>query len=89
MSSNNPSWLPKFFSDQMEDLTKKTYQGKIFQVVDDDQFICMGCQRPLSGERKKVQVMDVEKKDEKESNWKLEGYVCSEECFNFFLMKVS
>jgi len=73
----------------MEDLTKKTYQGKIFQVVDDDQFICMGCNRPLSGERKKVQVMDQEKRDEKESNWKVEGYVCSEECFNFFLMRVS
>lgn len=85
--SSNPSWLPKFFQDQFDDLNNKVYKGKIFQLTDDEQFVCMGCQRPLSGERKVVKMQTQEHKEDKESNWKVEGYVCSEECFNLFLMK--
>lgn len=81
--------LPSFFQKQLDDLTRDANKDKIFQMTDDDQFICMGCNQASSGTRKKVQVMPIDKRDEKESNWKHEGYVCNEDCFNFFLMKIS
>ena len=89
MTVAGPSWVPSFIQNQMDDLTKEASKGNIYQMTDDDQFICMGCNNPSSGARKKVQVMPVEKRDEKESHWKHEGYVCNEDCFNFFLLKVS
>ena len=87
--SSNPSWVPKFIQDQMDQAASDSYKGKIFQMTDETQFICMGCGVSSTGARKKVQVENLEKRDEKESHWKVEGYVCNEDCFNFFLIKVS
>lgn len=83
------SSIPSFFQKQIDDLTKEANKGKIFQMTDNDQYICMGCNKTSSGDRKKVQCMPIEQRDEKESHWKVEGYVCNEDCFNFFLMKIS